>query len=76
MIMERCADARLKCAYRLADRRRGHPELSGRSTKIAVLGNVEERLHAVERALPDCEVLLHTPSILSRIVARGKRLYI
>jgi hypothetical protein len=41
-----------------------------------VLGNVEERLHAVERAPPDCEVLLHTPSILCRIVGRGKRSYV
>ena len=73
---ECCADARLKCAYRLADRRWRHPELRGRSAKTAVLGNAQERLHAVERALPDCEVLLHSPSILSRIVARRKRSYI
>jgi hypothetical protein len=38
-----------------------------------VLGNAQERLNAVERALPDCEVLLHNPSTLSRIVDRGKR---
>ena len=36
-------------------------------------GDAEERLHAVERAAPDCEVLLHSSSTLSRIVARGKR---
>jgi hypothetical protein len=41
-----------------------------------VLGNAQERLHAVERALPDCEVLLHAPSTLSRIVVRRKRSYI
>jgi hypothetical protein len=29
-----------------------------------VLGNAQERLHAVEGALPDCEVLLHSLSIL------------
>jgi hypothetical protein len=39
------------------------------------LGNAQERLHAVERAFPHCEVLLHSPSTLSRIVARRKRLY-
>ncbi|MGO9398635.1 MAG: hypothetical protein ACLP19_12475, partial [Xanthobacteraceae bacterium] len=33
-------------------------------------------LHAVQRALPDCEVLLHSPSTLSPIVARRKWLYI
>jgi hypothetical protein len=38
-----------------------------------VLGNAQERLYAVERALPDCEVPLHTPSTLSRIVDCGKR---
>src|SRR6202011_1012164 len=70
------ADARLKCAYRLANRRWCHPELRGRSAKTAVLGNAQERLHAVERALPDCEVLLHSPSTLSRIVARGKPSYL
>src|ERR1700738_2965905 len=36
----------------------------------------EERLDAVERALPDCEVLLHGPSTLSRIVARGEQAHI
>jgi hypothetical protein len=40
------------------------------------MGNAEERLDAVERALPDCEVLLHTLSILSRIVARRKPSYL
>jgi hypothetical protein len=38
-----------------------------------VLGNAEECLHAVERTLPDCEVLLHGPSTLSRIVTQRKR---
>src|SRR6516165_2716442 len=70
---ERCADPRLECAYRLTNSRRSHPELRGRSAEIAVLGNAQERLHAVECALPDCEVLLHSPSILPRIVARRKR---
>ena len=72
---ERCTDARLKRTHRLADRRWSHPEFRGRSAKTAVLGNAQERLHAVERALPYCEVLLHSPSTLSRIVARGKRPY-
>src|SRR5258708_4954767 len=71
-----CADAPLECAYRLTNSRWRHPELRGCSAETAVLGNAQERLHAVERTLPDCEVLLHTLSILSRIVARGKRPYI
>jgi hypothetical protein len=41
-----------------------------------MLGDAEERFDAVERAMPDCEVLLHSPSTLSRIVAGGKRPYI
>jgi len=73
---ERCADARLECPYRLADRRWRHPELRGCSAETAVLGNAQERLHAIERALPDCEVLLHGPSTLSRLIARGKWPYI
>ena len=48
-------------------------ELGGRPAKAAVLRDAEERLDAVERALPDCEALLHGASRLSRIVARGKR---
>jgi cyclopropane fatty-acyl-phospholipid synthase-like methyltransferase len=40
------------------------------------MGNAQERLYAVERALPDREVLLHSPSILSRIIAYGKRSYV
>jgi hypothetical protein len=40
-----------------------------------VLGNAQKRLHAVERALSYCEVLLHSPSTLSRIVDRGKQSY-
>src|SRR4029077_17665211 len=70
------ADARLKGAYRLTDSRWSHPELAGCPAEAAVLGDAQERLHAVERPLPDCEVLLHGPSTLSRIVARGKRSYI
>ena len=46
-----------------------------RFTEIAMLGNAQERLHAVERA-PDCEVLLHTLPTLPRIVARRKRSYV
>src|SRR6204780_193264 len=73
---ERCSYPRLEGADRLADRRRGYPELRGRLAETAVLGDAEERLHAVERALPDCEVLLHGPTTLSWIVAHGKRSYI
>ena len=42
----------------------------------ALPGNAQERLYAVERALPDCEVPLHTLPTLSRIVARSKRSYL
>ena len=70
-----CAHPRLKSPYRLADRRWCHPELRGRFAKTAVIGNAQERLHAIERTLPDCEVLLHNPSTLSRIVTHGKRPY-
>ncbi len=73
---EHGADARLKCAYRLTDRRWRYPEFSGRSAETTVPGDTQERLHAVERTVSDCEVLLHSPSTLSRIVARGKRPYI
>src|SRR5690349_18791640 len=73
---QRRADARLKCAYRLAHGRWGHAEFCSCFAKTAVLRNAQEHLHAVERTLPDCEVLLHGPSTLSRIVARGKRAYI
>jgi hypothetical protein len=41
-----------------------------------VLGNAQECFHAIECAPPDCEVTPHSSSILSRIVARGKRPYI
>ena len=71
---QHCADARLECAYHLANSRWRHPELRGCSAETAVPGNAQERLHAVERTLPDCEVLLHSPPTLSRIVAQGKRL--
>jgi hypothetical protein len=46
------------------------------SPEVAVLGNTQECFHALQRALPDCEVTLHSSSTLSRIVARGKRSYI
>jgi hypothetical protein len=35
-------------------------------------GDAQEGFDAVERAMPDREVLLHDPSTLSRIVARRK----
>src|SRR6516165_5324172 len=41
-----------------------------------MLGNAQERRHTIERALSDSEVLLHSPSTLSRIAALGKRSYI
>jgi hypothetical protein len=59
---ERYANTRFKCPHRLADRRRSHPEFRGCSPKTAVLGNAQERLYAIERTLPDCEVPLHKPS--------------
>lgn len=40
------------------------PEYRRRFAKGAALRNAEERLHAIERTLPDCEVLLHSPSTL------------
>ena len=43
---------------------------TGGATETPVLGDAEEGLDTIERALPDCEVLLHGPSTLSRIVAR------
>jgi hypothetical protein len=43
---------------------------------LSVRANWLANLQAVERILPDCEVLLHSPSILLRIVAQGKRPYI
>src|ERR1700679_503646 len=55
---EECrADARLKRAYRLADRRWRYPEFRRRPAKTAVPGDAQEGLHAIECALPDCEVL-------------------
>ena len=75
--MNRAApNTRLKGAYRLADRRWRDAQFGGRFAKAAVLGDAHESLHAVERAVPDCEVLLHTSSILSRIVAPKKWWYI
>jgi hypothetical protein len=49
------------------------PSSAARSAKTAVLGDTQERLDAVERALPRCEVLLHGLSMLSRRVANRKR---
>ena len=68
---QRRADARLERAHRLADRRWRHAEIGGRAAEAAVLGDAQECLDAVERAVPDCEVLLHNLSTLSRIVAHG-----
>src|SRR5262249_21674244 len=73
---ERRADTRLKGAYCLADRRWSPPEFRGCPAKTAVLSNTEEGLHAVERTLPDCEVLLHGSSTLSPIGDRGKQPHI
>jgi hypothetical protein len=61
-----------ECAYRLADRRWGHPELRRRPAKAAVLGNAQERLHAVDGALPDREVLCHSLSTLAPEVRRAR----
>ena len=46
---ERCPDSRFQRANRLADRRRSYPEFRGCFTEIAVLGNTQECLYAVER---------------------------
>src|SRR5262249_11180863 len=71
-----CADPRLQCPDRLANRRRSNPKIGRSSAKAAVLRNAQERLDAIKRALSDCEVLLHSPSTLSRIVGRWKRSYL
>ena len=73
---ERCANACLEGAYRLADRRWRHPQLRRCSAKAAVLSNAQERLDAVKGALPDCEVLLHSLTTLSQIVSRRKHSYL
>src|SRR4029077_17606668 len=73
---QRRADARLERAHGLADRRWRHAEFGGRAAKAPMPGDTQDRLHAVERTVPDCEVLLHNPSTLSRIVGSGKRAYI
>ena len=67
---------RLKCPDRLADRRRSNPEFGRSAAKAAVLRNTQERLDAIERALSDCEVLLHSSSTLSWIVGWWKRSYV
>ena len=69
---ERRADAGLERAHGLANRRWRHAEFCGRSAKAPMVGNTQKRLDTVERAVPHCEVLLHSPSTLSRIVAREK----
>src|SRR5581483_9299297 len=73
---QRRAEPCLKGADRLADRGRRYTEFGGGAAKAAMLRDAEERLDAVERALSDCEVLLHSPSILSPIVRRWKRPYV
>src|SRR5215469_5991639 len=73
---ERCANACFKCTYCLADCRRSHPEFRGRPPKTAVLGDAQERLHAVEGTSPHCEILLHSSSTLSQIVSRRNRWYL
>jgi hypothetical protein len=42
------AKPRLERTHRLVDRGRSHPEVSGRFAKVAVPGNAQKRLHAVE----------------------------
>ena len=73
---QRRPEPRFQRPHRLTDGRRRDAELPRRAAKTAAPGDAQERLHAVERALPDCEVLLHTSSTLSPIVAGGKRSYI
>ncbi len=62
---ERCAEAPLERAHGLAGRRGSDAELTGCFAKTAVPGNAQEGLDAVERALSDCEVLLHGACTLS-----------
>jgi hypothetical protein len=73
---QRRADARLKRPHRLADRRGRHPEFGGGPAKAAMLRDAQERLDAVQGAVPNCEVFLHNQPTLSPIVARGKSPYI
>ncbi len=70
---ERRADAALEGPNRLADGRGRHSEFDRRFAKIAMPGNAQKRLDTVERAVSDCEVLLHSLSILYRIAARRKQ---
>jgi hypothetical protein len=51
-------------------------ELRGCVANTVAPSNAQERLHAVKRTLPDREALLHGPSTLSRLIARGKRPYV
>src|SRR5262249_57768404 len=73
---QRHADARLQYANGLAHRRGRHAELVRGFAEASVPRDAEECLDPVERTLPDCEALLHTPTTLSPIVARDKRPYI
>jgi hypothetical protein len=58
---ERRADALFERADHLADRRWTYAKDRGCLAKIAMLRDTQERLHAIERALSDCEVVLHGP---------------
>src|SRR6266567_6759052 len=49
------------------------PSAAAARRKTAGAGNPWELRHAAEYTSPDCEALLHSPSTLLRIAARGKR---
>ena len=52
------------------------PSCAAALRKLRSLSNAQERLDAVQRALPDCELRPHSLIILSRKVARRKRPYV
>jgi len=52
------------------------PEFRSRPCENCGAAQRSERRHTVERALPDCEVILHKPWTLPRVVLRGERSYI
>src|SRR6476646_241821 len=72
---KRHANTRLQRANGLTHRRGGYAEIAGSFAETSMPRDAEKYLNAVQGALPHCEVLLHTPSTLSRIAARRKWSY-
>src|SRR5438128_4018904 len=72
---ERDADARLQYANGLAHRGARHAELVRSFAEASVPRDAEECLDPIERTLPDCEALLHSPTTLSPIVGHDKQSY-